>query len=66
MPDVFHRRMGVLEEAARLKEEIYEGIERYGIVKTEEFGEVYAYETDGYGQYNLMDDANVPSLLSME
>jgi len=54
------------EEAGRLKEEIYEGIESYGIVKTEEFGEVYAYETDGYGQYNLMDDANVPSLLSME
>lgn len=54
------------KEAADLKEQIYQGIETCGIVKTEEFGEVYAYETDGYGQYNLMDDANVPSLLSME
>ena len=53
------------KEAADLKEQIYQGIETCGIVKTEEFGEVYACETDGYGQYNLMDDVNVPSLLSM-
>lgn len=54
------------EEAGNLKAEIQAGIETYGITKTERFGEVYAYETDGYGQYNLMDDANVPSLLSMD
>lgn len=54
------------EEAKSLREEIYNGIETWGVVKTEEFGTVYAYEADGFGQYHLMDDANVPSLLAME
>ncbi len=64
--DIVLKDKGLQKEAASLKEEIYQGIETWGVVKTEEFGEVYAYETDGYGQYSLMDDANVPSLLSME
>lgn len=64
--DVILKDAKLKQEAQALREEIYEGIETYGITKTEDFGEVYAYETDGYGQYNLMDDANVPSLLSME
>lgn len=59
------RDEGLKEYAKALRLEIYEGIETYGVTKTEEFGEIYAYETDGYGQYHLMDDANVPSLLSI-
>ena len=54
------------DEAAKLRAEIYEGIENYAITRKEGYGDVYAYEADGYGQFNLMDDANVPSLLSME
>lgn len=52
-------------DAARLAEEIEYGIETYGTVYHPEFGKMYAYETDGFGNYNLMDDANVPSLLSI-
>lgn len=52
-------------QARALKDEIRNAIERFGRTRTEAFGEVYAYETDGYGMYQLMDDANVPSLLSM-
>ena len=54
------------KEARELKEEIYNAIESIGKTATEEFGVIYAYETDGYGMYNLMDDANVPSLLAMD
>lgn len=53
------------KEACSLKEQIHAAIEEYGRTKTEAFGTVYAYEADGYGMFNLMDDANVPSLLSM-
>ena len=52
-------------EAACLRQQIEEGIGRYGIVETEDYGKIYAYEVDGFGQYNLMDDANIPSLLSL-
>lgn len=37
----------------------------YGIVEHPKYGRMYAYETDGFGNYNLMDDANSPSLLAM-
>lgn len=58
--------MILAEEADKLRNQVYEAIEKYAVVKTEEFGDIYAYELDGYGQFNLMDDANVPSLLSMK
>lgn len=48
-----------------LRCEIEKGINKYGIIHTEEFGDIYAYEVNGLGNYNLMDDANVPSLLSI-
>ncbi len=52
-------------KAKTLKEEIDEGIEKYGIINHSEFGDIYAFEVDGLGNYLLMDDANVPSLLSI-
>jgi uncharacterized protein len=52
-------------DAASLREEIEYGIETYGVVHHPVYGKMYAYETDGFGNYNLMDDANVPSLLSI-
>jgi len=54
------------QEAGMLREQVREAVEKEGRTYTEEFGMVYAYEVDGYGMYNLMDDANVPSLLAME
>ena len=52
-------------QASALSAEIRDGIERFGKVNHPEFGEIYAYEADGLGNHNLMDDANVPSLLAM-
>jgi uncharacterized protein len=52
-------------EAAALASIIRAGIETFGKVQHPRFGEIYAFESDGLGHYNLMDDANVPSLLAM-
>ena len=53
------------KKAADMAAVVRKGIEEYGVTKVEGIGDVYAYEVDGYGQFNLMDDANVPSLLAM-
>ncbi|CAM4205717.1 glycosyl hydrolase [Saccharibacillus endophyticus] len=52
-------------QARQLAEEIQQGIDKHAIVEHPEFGRIYAYETDGFGNHNLMDDANVPSLLAL-
>ncbi|GEQ67514.1 hypothetical protein JCM33374_g1179 [Metschnikowia sp. JCM 33374] len=46
-------------------EDIEKGIKEYGVVKHPKWGDVYAYEVDGYGGAIFMDDANIPSLLSL-
>lgn len=50
--------------ALELATEIATGIARHGVSRTDS-GPIYAYEVDGLGGANLMDDANVPSLLSL-
>ncbi len=45
--------------------EIQRGIEQYGTLALKPFGRIYAYEVDGRGHFNVMDDANIPSLLSI-
>jgi meiotically up-regulated gene 157 (Mug157) protein len=52
-------------ECIRISGEVDRGIEKFGIVRHPKYGKIYAYETDGLGSYNLMDDANSPNLLSI-
>ncbi|MFC4304067.1 glycoside hydrolase family 125 protein [Cohnella boryungensis] len=55
----------MLAEISRLELSVEEAIQRYGKVEHPEFGTIYAYETDGLGNYCLMDDAGTPGLLSI-
>lgn len=43
---------------------IRDGIEEHAVVEGPDGKKMYAYEVDGFGGRNLMDDANIPSLLS--
>jgi meiotically up-regulated gene 157 (Mug157) protein len=63
--DTVSDRLGIARRALQLADEIEGGVRRFGIVNDPVYGPIYAYETDGLGRYLLMDDANVPSLLSL-
>jgi meiotically up-regulated gene 157 (Mug157) protein len=52
-------------ECRELATEVENAIQKYGVVKHPKFGKVYAFEVNGFGSFNIMDDANVPSLLSL-
>jgi meiotically up-regulated gene 157 (Mug157) protein len=52
-------------EARALADEVEGALLREAVVAHPEHGEVWAYEIDGYGNRLFMDDANVPSLLSL-
>lgn len=62
--EVFHDDL-LGQAVASLRSDIAFGIETYGVVEHPRCGRIYAYETDGFGNHRLMDDANVPSLLSI-
>ena len=51
-------------EALALRAEIQEGLKKFATVEHPVHGTVYACEVDGMGNYLLMDDANIPSLIS--
>jgi meiotically up-regulated gene 157 (Mug157) protein len=53
------------DAAYKLMAELEKVLLEHAIVTHPVFGEVFAYEADGFGNHLLMDDANVPSLLGL-
>jgi meiotically up-regulated gene 157 (Mug157) protein len=60
-----HKDEQLAKECLALADEVSNALKSHAIVNHPVFGKVYAYETDGFGNHLLMDDANVPSLLSL-
>lgn len=55
----------LISKMEKLSKEIKDGINKFGLIDNDKFGKIYAYEVDGLGNQLFMDDANVPSLLSL-
>jgi uncharacterized protein len=54
------------QDAGALGARVQAGIALYGrVFDARRRTVIYAYETDGSGRYNLMDDANIPNLLTL-
>ncbi|QTD37045.1 glycoside hydrolase family 125 protein [Polaribacter batillariae] len=49
----------------KLADEVESAIQKYAVTEHLDFGKIYAYEVDGFGNKLFMDDANVPSLMSL-
>lgn len=52
-------------QCRQLADEVESALKEHAIYDHPEFGQIYAYEVDGFGNHLLMDEANVPSLLAM-
>ena len=52
-------------ELRELGTEVRKALDEYAVVDHPKYGKVYAFEIDGFGNKLMMDDANVPSLLSL-
>ena len=55
----------LIERATRLRTAIEQGLREHAVVEDAVTGPRWAYEVDGLGGVLAMDDANVPSLLSL-
>ena len=52
-------------EAGALAAEVERALAHMGKTRHAKFGEIWAYEVDGYGNALMMDDANAPGLMSL-
>lgn len=52
-------------QCQQLASEVKVGLMTYAIANHPSYGKVLAFEVDGYGSQLLMDDSNIPSLLSL-
>lgn len=64
LEQIHSQQTELISQIEELREEILDGIHTYGTVQHQQYGTIYVYETDGFTSTLLMDDANVPSLLS--
>lgn len=65
MAEWVFRDLAFVSELKKLEADIEHGIQLYGIYRHPDFDLIYAYETDGFGNYCLMDDAGTPGLMSI-
>lgn len=60
-----NRKPGMAQRCTTLADEVESALKKYAVYDHPDYGKIYAFEVDGFGNRMLMDDANVPSLLAM-
>jgi len=62
---IVKKDLSFAQECNQFADEVEGAIREYAVVNHLNFGEIYAYEVDGFGNRLFQDDANVPSLMSL-
>lgn len=65
MVSKIHHDATLAAQLTSLANEVETALKKYAATTHPGFGKIYAFEVNGFGSYNLMDDANVPSLLGL-
>lgn len=65
MVTALHNDNALATELLALAKEVETAIQQHGVVTHPKYGKIYAFEVDGFGGAYMMDDSNVPSLLSL-
>jgi meiotically up-regulated gene 157 (Mug157) protein len=60
-----HNDNALSADLLALAKEVEAAIQQHGVVTHPKYGKIYAFEVDGFGGAYMMDDSNVPSLLSL-
>ena len=63
--NVIYKDIDLANETISLSKEIEDAIKKHAIQDHLIYGNILAYEIDGFGNKLFMDDANIPSLLSL-
>jgi meiotically up-regulated gene 157 (Mug157) protein len=58
-------KKNIASQVLKWGQKIEKGVWEHGVVSHKKYGDVFAFEVDGYGSHILMDDANLPSLLAL-
>ncbi|GGM75055.1 hypothetical protein GCM10010967_03230 [Dyadobacter beijingensis] len=48
-----------------LANEVEAALKKYAVLEHTQYGKIYAFEVDGFGNHLLMDDAGIPGLISL-
>jgi meiotically up-regulated gene 157 (Mug157) protein len=56
----------LMNDCLGLMDGLLGAIMQYGIINHPVHGKIFAYEADGFGNYSIMDDANIPGILSIQ
>ena len=65
MLDALGKKTGLATTARDLADEVEAAVKKHGIVEHPKHGRMYAYEVDGFGNTLLIDDAGLPSIVSI-